>query len=339
MSKKSKSKNSVVKKAKKFQRQGKLDKALAICDDFLDNEKLEESVIQIKVDILSDIFEKNNLSEKLTEYTQELNYFLNDAEELECLKIYNVFENLYQQSENFLNNPKALNVYLISGILIEPLESIIVMNELIKGNSKNGFEAMDETIPSELEKHKNNVKKVTYQYLGLYFDNPKEYIDNLEIDSAAILEKIMHTRPLENEEAEPANPDENEEIIEEIERIEPEKASLKMTDSEQLAPEEIEKIESEMKNLKKQVAKANEENNFIKAYKLQEKLIKTSKLINPTGVEIKELKEEIKEANEVENYRKALKLQKKLLKISKNKDILDSEPDKKTEQKTLFDDF
>ena len=53
MSKKSKSKNSIVKKAKKFQRQGKFEKAIKLCDDYLDNEKLEESIIQIKVDNLS----------------------------------------------------------------------------------------------------------------------------------------------------------------------------------------------------------------------------------------------------------------------------------------------
>ena len=56
MSKKSKSKNAIVKKAKKFQRQGKFEKAIKLCDDYLDNEKLEESIIQIKVDDFSDLF-------------------------------------------------------------------------------------------------------------------------------------------------------------------------------------------------------------------------------------------------------------------------------------------
>ena len=76
MSKKSKSKNSIVKKAKKFQRQGKFEKAIKLCDDYLDNEKLEESIIQIKVDNLSDLFYQKNLSEKFTRYTNELDYFL-----------------------------------------------------------------------------------------------------------------------------------------------------------------------------------------------------------------------------------------------------------------------
>jgi len=87
MSKKSKSKNSIVKKAKKFQRQGKFEKAIKLCDDYLDNEKLEESIIQIKVDNLSDLFYQKNLSEKFTRYTNELDYFLDAEEEKEFLKI------------------------------------------------------------------------------------------------------------------------------------------------------------------------------------------------------------------------------------------------------------
>ena len=124
MSKKSKSKNSIVKKAKKFQRQGKFEKAIKLCDDYLDNEKLEESIIQIKVDNLSDLFYQKNLSEKFTRYTNELDYFLDAEEEKEFLKIYSIFEQLYNESEDYLRNAKALNAYLISGILIDPVESI-----------------------------------------------------------------------------------------------------------------------------------------------------------------------------------------------------------------------
>ncbi len=109
MSKKSKSKNSIVKKAKKFQRQGKFEKAIKLCDDYLDNEKLEESIIQIKVDNLSDLFYQKNLSEKFTRYTNELDYFLDAEEEKEFLKIYSIFEQLYNESEDYLRNANPLS--------------------------------------------------------------------------------------------------------------------------------------------------------------------------------------------------------------------------------------
>lgn len=358
MSKKSKSKNSIVKKAKKFQRQGKFEKAIKLCDDYLDNEKLEESIIQIKVDNLSDLFYQKNLSEKFTRYTNELDYFLDAEEEKEFLKIYSIFEQLYNESEDYLRNAKALNAYLISGILIDPVESIIVMNGIIK--EKGNEEKKD--IPADLKEHVERMKKVAYQYLGLYFDNPEEYVNSLHIDTEAVFEKIMGTVPLEKEEdmeskdfvetAEPEAPQEEtpetdepqdaketaepEEIMEISENVE---SDFNMIDSDQISNEDRERIESEIESLKMQVAEANAQNKFNKAYKLQERLIKASKSINPTGVEIRELKEEIKEANESGNYRKGLKLQKKLLKLSKNQDIINPEKREKTEQTTLFDDF
>ena len=356
MSKKSKSKNSIVKKAKKFQRQGKFEKAIKLCDDYLDNEKLEESIIQIKVDNLSDLFYQKNLSEKFTRYTNELDYFLDAEEEKEFLKIYSIFEQLYNESEDFLRNAKALNAYLISGILIDPVESIIVMNGIIK---KKGNEEKKD-IPADLKEHIDSIRKVAYQYLGLYFDNPQEYVASLHIDTEAVFEKVMKTVPLEkeeaventietaklenNEEAEIPEPEENtiktSQLEENIKETEEEaETDFKMIDSDQLSNEDKERIDSEIENLKKQVAEANAQNKFNKAYKLQERLIKASKSINPTGVEIRELKEEIKEANESGNYRKGLKLQKKLLKLSKNQDIIDPEKQEKSEQTTLFDDF
>ena len=376
MSKKSKSKNSIVKKAKKFQRQGKFEKAIKLCDDYLDNEKLEESIIQIKVDNLSDLFYQKNLSEKFTRYTNELDYFLDAEEEKEFLKIYSIFEQLYNESEDYLRNAKALNAYLISGILIDPVESIIVMNGIIK---KKGNEEKKD-IPADLKEHIDSIRKVAYQYLGLYFDNPEEYVTGLNIDTEAVFEKVMKTVPLENEEdmeskdfvetaeseeileteevqdteetTEPEAPQEEipeteapqeaeettepEEVIEISENIE---SDFNMIDSDQLSKEDRERIESEIESLKMQVAEANAQNKFNKAYKFQERLIKASKSINPNGVEIRELKEEIKEANESGNYRKGLKLQKKLLKLSKNQDIINPEKQEKTEQTTLFDDF
>ena len=356
MSKKSKSKNSIVKKAKKFQRQGKFEKAIKLCDDYLDNEKLEESIIQIKVDNLSDLFYQKNLSEKFTRYTNELDYFLDAEEEKEFLKIYSIFEQLYNESEDYLRNAKALNAYLISGILIDPVESIIVMNGIIK--EKGNEEKKD--IPADLKEHIDSIRKVAYQYLGLYFDNPQEYVASLHIDTEAVFEKVMKTVPLEkeeaventietaklenNEEAEIPEPEENtiktSQLEENIKETEEEaETDFKMIDSDQLSNEDKERIDSEIESLKKQVAEANAQNKFNKAYKLQERLIKASKSINPTGVEIRELKEEIKEANESGNYRKGLKLQKKLLKLSKNQDIIDPEKQEKSEQTTLFDDF
>ena len=369
------------------------------------------------MDNLSDFFYQRNLSEKFTRYSSELDYFLDADEEKEFLKIYYVFEELYEESEYYLKNSKALNAYLISGILIDPVESIIMMNGIIKENG----DGEKNDIPKDLKEHVESIKKVTYQYLGLYSENPKEYIENLEIDTEAVFEEIMQDIPLEKDdnaaeeieaetiedsvevtanenkaepetmedsvensveekttviietpaeevedntestateetETESTTPEETEtepentateetetesttteKIEENVEsEVEP---SFNMIDSGKLSKEDRERIESEIESLKKQVAEANELNQFKKAYKLQERLIKASKSINPNGLEIRELKEEIKEANDVENYRKGLKLQKKLLKLSKNQDIIDPDLSEKTEQKTLFDDF
>ena len=236
------------------------------------------------------------------------------------------------------------------------MESIIVMNGIIK---KKGNEEKKD-IPADLKEHIDSMRKVAYQYLGLYFDNPEGYVASLNIDTAAVFEKVMKTIPLEKEEAventiETAELENNEEaeipeqeentietsqLEENIKETEEEaETDFKMIDSDQLSNEDKERIESEIETLKKQVAEANAQSKFNKAYKLQERLIKASKSINPTGVEIRELKEEIKEANESGNYRKGLKLQKKLLKLSKNQDIIDPEKQEKSEQTTLFDDF
>ena len=263
---------------------------------------------------------------------------------------------MYNESEDYLRNAKALNAYLISGILIDPVESIIVMNGIIK---KKGNEEKKD-IPADLKEHIDSIRKVAYQYLGLYFDNPEEYVTGLNIDTDAVFEKIMKTVPLEkeeevenaietaelenNEEAEIPEQEENiietsqleENIKETAEEVE---SDFNMIDSDQLSKEDRERIESEIEYLKLQVAEANAQNKFNKAYKLQERLIKASKSINPNGVEIRELKEEIKEANDAENYRKGLKLQKKLLKLSKNQDIINPDVLEKSEQTTLFDDF
>ena len=247
MSKKSKSKNSIVKKAKKFQRQGKFEKAIKLCDDYLDNEKLEESIIQIKVDNLSDLFYQKNLSEKFTRYTNELDYFLDAEEEKEFLKIYSIFEQLYKESEDFLRNAKALNAYLISGILIDPVESIIVMNGIIK--EKGNEEKKD--IPADLKEHIDSMRKVAYQYLGLYFDNPEGYVASLNIDTAAVFEKVMKTVPLEKEEAventiETAELENNEEA----EIPEPEENTIKTSQLEENIKETEE--EAEIMKIKKE---------------------------------------------------------------------------------------
>ena len=230
------------------------------------------------------------------------------------------------------------------------------MNGIIK---KKGNEEKKD-IPADLKEHIDSIRKVAYQYLGLYFDNPEEYVTGLNIDTDAVFEKVMKTVPLEkeeevenaietaelenNEEAEIPEQEENtiktSQLEENIKETEEEaETDFKMIDSDQLSNEDKERIESEIESLKKQVAEANAQNKFNKAYKLQERLIKASKSINPTGVEIRELKEEIKEANESGNYRKGLKLQKKLLKLSKNQDIINPDVLEKSEQTTLFDDF
>ena len=87
MSKQAKSKNAVIKKAKKLERQGKYIKALKVCDSYLDNEKAEETIIQLKIDILINLYNNDAFINKINEYKVKLTDFIEKSEEIELLKL------------------------------------------------------------------------------------------------------------------------------------------------------------------------------------------------------------------------------------------------------------
>ena len=107
-------------------------------------------------------------------------------------------------------------------------------------------------IPADLKEHIGRMKKVAYQYLGLYFDNPQEYVASLNIDTEAVFEKVMKTVPLEKEE-EVENAIETAELEnnEEAEIPEPEENTIKTSQLEENIKEKPHNWKRILKKLKK----------------------------------------------------------------------------------------
>ena len=79
MVKKIKSKNAIIKKAKKLERQGKYKKALKVCDDFLDDE-LDLNILEIKMDLINNMYFSEEFLEKINSYQNTLTNFLSASE-------------------------------------------------------------------------------------------------------------------------------------------------------------------------------------------------------------------------------------------------------------------
>ncbi len=191
MSKSAKSKNATLKKVKKLERQGKYLKALKVCDEYLDNAVAEESLILFKIDILVE-YCNNEFIGLNNEYKIKLTHFLEDFEEIELLKIYNTLDNYLKLKTQNLASEGIVKSYLAGGLLIDNLETILVLNEMVKDNEsiKNDAEFIESKVPHELESFVENVSKTSYQYLELILENPKEQIANSNFDLEKIRAKL-----------------------------------------------------------------------------------------------------------------------------------------------------
>ena len=86
MSKSAKSINATLKKVKKLERQGKYQKALKLCDEYLDS-TIAEPLILLKIDLLVEYYNNNNFVGLINEYKIKLTHFLEEGQEIELLKI------------------------------------------------------------------------------------------------------------------------------------------------------------------------------------------------------------------------------------------------------------
>ena len=310
MSKSAKSKNTTLKKVKKLERQGKYLKALRVCDEYLDSSIAEESLILLKIDILVEYYNNDEFIGLINEYKLKLTRFLEEPQEIELLKIYNTLDNYLELKTQNLASEGIVKSYLAGGLLIDNLETILVLNEMVKDNYesiKNDAEYIENKVPHELENFVENVLKTSYQYLELILDNPKEQIGNSNFNLDAIRSKLrqfldpkkeeeeeeaIEKRDEEEEEEAIETPDEESEgtlgdmseleeksvvTLDDIAKLEEEDVedTLKIEDNTEIAREYS--VEDEIQGLKDIVSYLNDKNQFKKALIYQRRLVKLAR--------------------------------------------------------------
>ncbi|SFL64288.1 hypothetical protein SAMN02910297_01406 [Methanobrevibacter olleyae] len=282
MSKSTKSRNTTLKKVKKLERQGKYLKALKVCDEYLDNTIAEESLILLKIDILVEYYNNDDFIGLINEYKIKLTNFLEEDKEIELLKIYNTLDNYLELKTQNLATEGIVKSYLAGGLLIDNLETILVLNEMVKDNYKNleeDEEYIEKTmIPQDLENFVENVLKTSYQYLELILTNPKAQIADSNFNLDAIRSKLIQFLKPKKEEPE-------EKIVKSAEKItietvaelesESEKELLKSNDDTEISREYS--TEDEIQGLKDIISYLNNKNEFKKALIYQRKLVKLAR--------------------------------------------------------------
>ena len=211
MSKSAKSKNTTLKKVKKLERQGKYQKALKLCDEYLDSTVAEENLILLKIDLLVEYYNNDYFIGLINEYKIKLTNFLEEGQEIELLKIYNTLDNYLELKTQNLANDGIVRSYLAGGLLIDNLETILVLNEMVKDNYesiKNDDEFIENKVPQELKNFVENVSKTSYQYLELILENPKEQIARSNFNLDAIRDKLRQFLEPKKEESKPIESDE-----------------------------------------------------------------------------------------------------------------------------------
>ena len=296
MSKSAKSKNATLKKVKKLERQGKYLKALRVCDEYLDSAIAEESLILLKIDILVEYYNNDEFIGLINEYKLKLTRFLEENQEIELLKIYNTLDNYLELKTQNLASEGIVKSYLAGGLLIDNLETILVLNEMVKDNYesiKNDAEYIENKVPHELENFVENVMKTSYQYLELILDNPKEQIGNSNFNLDAIRGKLRQFLEPKKEEVKAIETpeEESEETLRDMSELEEKSVvtlddiskleegvvedTLKIEDNTEIAREYS--IEDEIQGLKDIVSYLNDKNQFKKALIYQRRLVKLAR--------------------------------------------------------------
>ena len=325
MSKSAKSKNTTLKKVKKLERQGKYQKALKLCDEYLDSTVAEENLILLKIDLLVEYYNNDYFIGLINEYKIKLTNFLEEGQEIELLKIYNTLDNYLELKTQNLANDGIVRSYLAGGLLIDNLETILVLNEMVKDNYesiKNDDEFIENKVPQELKNFVENVSKTSYQYLELILENPKEQIASSNFNLDAIRDKLRQFLEPKKEESKPIesaeeNLDDSLVEIEEDEEIQDE-----MSEFEEKSVVTLGEIINPIENDDEDILEAEDKTEFAKKYSIEE--------------EIQGLKEIISYLNDKNQFKKALIYQRRLVKLAREENI---KPHRETDlkQRTLSD--
>ena len=330
MSKSAKSKNTTLKKVKKLERQGKYQKALKLCDEYLDSTFAEENLILLKIDLLVENYNNDEFIGLINEYKIKLTNFLDEGQEIELLKIYNTLDNYLELKTQNLANDGIVRSYLAGGLLIDNLETILVLNEMVKDNYesiKNDEEFIENKVPQELKNFVENVSKTSYQYLELILENPKEQIASSNFNLDAIRDKLRKflepkkedSKPIESVKENLDDPlveiEEDEDALEDV--IEDE-----MSEFEEKSVVTLGEIINPIEDEDEDILEAEDKTEFAKKYSIEE--------------EIQGLKDIISYLNDKNQFKKALIYQRRLVKLAREENI---KPHRETDlkQRTLSD--
>ena len=330
MSKSAKSINATLKKVKKLERQGKYQKALKLCDEYLDSTFAEENLILLKIDLLVENYNNDEFIGLINEYKIKLTNFLDEGQEIELLKIYNTLDNYLELKTQNLANDGIVRSYLAGGLLIDNLETILVLNEMVKDNYesiKNDEEFIENKVPQELKNFVENVSKTSYQYLELILENPKEQIASSNFNLDAIRDKLRKflepkkedSKPIESVKENLDDPlveiEEDEDALEDV--IEDE-----MSEFEEKSVVTLGEIINPIENEDEDILEAEDKTEFAKKYSIEE--------------EIQGLKDIISYLNDKNQFKKALIYQRRLVKLAREENI---KPHRETDlkQRTLSD--
>ncbi|MBO7691052.1 MAG: hypothetical protein J6T10_00280 [Methanobrevibacter sp.] len=327
MSKSAKSKNTTLKKVKKLERQGKYQKALKLCDEYLDSTVAEENLILLKIDLLVEYYNNDYFIGLINEYKIKLTNFLEEGQEIELLKIYNTLDNYLELKTQNLANDGIVRSYLAGGLLIDNLETILVLNEMVKDNYesiKNDDEFIENKVPQELKNFVENVSKTTYQYLELILENPKEQIASSNFNLDAIREKLRKFLEPKKEDSKPIESTEEnlDDSIVEIEEEEEKVVEDEMSEFEEKSVVTLGEIINPIENDDEDILESEDRTEFAKEYSIEE--------------EIQGLKDIISYLNDKNQFKKALIYQRRLVKLAREENI---KPHRETDlkQRTLSD--
>ena len=324
MSKSAKSINATLKKVKKLERQGKYQKALKLCDEYLDN-AIAETLILLKIDLLVEYYNNDDFVGLINEYKIKLTHFLEEGQEIELLKIYNTLDNYLELKTQNLANEGIVKSYLAGGLLIDNLETILVLNEMVKDNYesiKNDEEFIENKVPQELKNFVENVSKTSYQYLELILENPKEQIASSNFNLEAIRDKLRQF--LEPKKEDSKQIESTEETLDSLAEIEENGDELEdgMDELGEKSVVTLGEIINPIENEDKDILETEDKTEFAKEYSIEE--------------EIQGLKEIISYLNDKNQFKKALIYQRRLVKLAREENI---KPHRETDlkQRTLSD--
>lgn len=313
MSKSTKSINATLKKVKKLERQGKYQKALKLCDEYLDS-TIAETLILLKIDLLVEYYNNDDFVGLINEYKIKLTHFLEEGQEIELLKIYNTLDNYLELKTQNLANEGIVKSYLAGGLLIDNLETILVLNEMVKDNYesiKNDEEFIENKVPQELKNFVENVSKTSYQYLELILENPKEQIASSNFNLDAIKSKLRQFLEPKKEDAKlDSTEDKIDDLLPEIGKDEEDTACEKADEISELEEKSVVtlgEIINPIENDDDDILETEDKTEFAKEYSIEE--------------EIQGLKEIISYLNDKNQFKKALIYQRRLVKLAREENI------------------